>query len=542
MKKRDIAFICGCLAIIAIAASAWLKRDRLEQPKSHDWGMVHHQPNLDVVESVNAAIRSDWQAKGITPMPPAPPLAVARRLSLGLAGTVPSLEEIRTFEQQPPEQQIQWWLSHLFESQRTSDYLAERFARAFVGVEEGPFLLYRRRRFVSWLSDELYANRPYDEMVRALIAAEGMWTTAPEVNFLTATINQNEKKGPDEVKLAGRVTRAFLGVRIDCMQCHDDKFGDRWKQQHFHELAAFFQPADLSISGVRDKNKTPYRFTYLGADREIDVAPNVPFGTDFVAETLSTRQHLAHWVTNAENQAFSRSIVNRVWAFMFGRPMIAPVDAIPVDGPWPEAMTLLADDFRNHGYNLRRLIRIMAATQAFQIDSRAPENQSPPTALHDETWAAFAMTRLRPDQIAGSILQTASLKTIDADSHVLVQIGKILQQGDFIKRYGDAGEDEFDARGGTIPQRLTLMNGKLVHDQIDDNLFMHASTQISQVCKDTERAIETAYLAILSRRPTPAETNHFASILNNTNNNKRKQALQDLYWALINTTEFAWNH
>ena len=130
------------------------------------------------------------------------------------------------------------WLDDLLRDRRSADYLAERFARAFVGTEDGPFLKFRRRRFVSWLSDAILANRPYDAIVRDLIADDGLWTDHPATNFLTVTIDEKtERPTPD--RLSARVSRAFLGVRLDCAQCHDHPF-QPWKQEQFRGLAAFF--------------------------------------------------------------------------------------------------------------------------------------------------------------------------------------------------------------------------------------------------------------------------------------------------------------
>ncbi len=159
---------------------------------------------------------------------------------------------------------------------RYADHVGERLARAYVGVENGPFLVYRRRRFVTWLSDRLYENMPYDRLVRSLIEAEGIWTSHPEVNFITVTNDVNEDKGPDEVKLAARVSRAFLGVRIDCVQCHDDNLGGDWLQTDFHELASFFAGSSMTLTGVRDK-PLPYNYKYLYEDNEEVVPQAVPF-------------------------------------------------------------------------------------------------------------------------------------------------------------------------------------------------------------------------------------------------------------------------
>ncbi|HUS40958.1 MAG TPA: DUF1549 domain-containing protein, partial [Pirellulales bacterium] len=155
---------------------------------------------------MNREFQQDWLETDLSPTDKAPALIVCRRLSLALTGTVPSLEEIRAIELQSDDNQIQWWLSRLFEDRRSSDYLAERLARALVGTEVGPFLVYRRRRFVSWLADQLQENVPYDQLVRALIADTGLWTDSPAVNFVTVTLDQNGDEQPDEIRLARRVS------------------------------------------------------------------------------------------------------------------------------------------------------------------------------------------------------------------------------------------------------------------------------------------------------------------------------------------------
>jgi hypothetical protein len=121
-----------------------------------------------------------------------------------------------------------------------------------------------------------------------------------------------------------------------------------------------------------------------------------------------------------------------------------------------------------------------------------------------------------------------------------VRLARQGQENEFVQRYGDSGEDEFDGRGGTIPQRLLMMNGKLVRERIKDDLFT-ASTRIANLAPDDAHALEAAYLAVLSRRPTRDESAHFEAQLG-AKTEKRTQLLEDVFWALINSTEFSWNH
>jgi hypothetical protein len=199
---------------------------------------------------INSEFQKHWQTKGLPHALRTSELAVVRRLSLALTGTIPSVEEIRALEQVDPEDRIPWWVAHLLEDRRYADYVAERLARAYVGTEDGPFILFRRRRFVTWLADHLHRNTRYDNIVTELISDTGLWNSSPAVNFVTVTAQQNQDNKPDEIRLAARTTRAFLGMRIDCLQCHDDKMEKvtimedgqprGGTQQDFHHLAAFF--------------------------------------------------------------------------------------------------------------------------------------------------------------------------------------------------------------------------------------------------------------------------------------------------------------
>jgi hypothetical protein len=188
---------------------------------------------------------------------------------------------------------------------------------------------------------------------------------------------------------------------------------------------------------------------------------------------------------------------------------------------------------------LQRLIRLIAASEAFGRDSRA---EFAITEKHEAAWAVFPLSRLRPEQMAAAVIQAASLTTIDGQAHVISQIAKFGQTRDFVSRYGDLGEDEFADRGSTIPQRLLMMNGKLVKERTDNNPVNSAATRIAMLSGSLEKQVEAAYLAILTRRPTEEELSHFVGRLKDREDRNRAQAMEDLYWALINSTEFSWNH
>jgi hypothetical protein len=577
MWARNLLFIGVCAVGLLAIGDQLLRRSRIDRPADFEPGRFaaaltpasaqtpteerktwpsQRQPSDigQTLAQLNGEFRQHWQDKKLDVAPRADDLTIARRLSLALTGTVPSVEEIRALENVSTDNRLEWWTSHLLEDRRHSDYLAERLARAYVGNEQGAFIVFRRWRFERWLSDQIEQNTPYDEIVRRMISESGVWTGKPAANFITATSDPNKDNQPDEVRLAGRTARAFLGMRIDCLQCHDDKLGNvnlgfgsdahSGAQADFHQLASFFGPTSVSLVGVHDGGQ-PYETKYLDAEKEAVVPSKVPFSDELLDGHGNRREQLARWVTHKNNKPFARATVNRFWALMFGRPLVEPIDDIPLESDdYPPGFQLLADDFTAHDYDVRRLLRLIAASEPFVRDSQA---EFEITSQHEDQWAVFPLTRLRPEQVAGSLIQASSLATINGEAHVFQRIAMFGQTNDFVKRYGDLGEDEFTHRSGTIPQRLLMMNGDLVKERTQGNPIISVTTRIARLTDKPETQIDICYLATLTRRPTEEELAHFVARLQDTDGGDgdrrtRQEALEDLYWTLINSTEFSWNH
>jgi hypothetical protein len=161
---------------------------------------------------------------------------------------------------------------------------------------------------------------------------------------------------------------------------------------------------------------------------------------------------------------------------------------------------------------------------------------------HEDHWAVFPLTQLRPEQVAASIHQACRIHAIDESSSIISKLELFGGVNDFTKAYGDQGDDEFTQQSVTIPQRLLVMNGSYVSERIKNNPIMNAATRIAQLASDDKVAVETAYLATLNRLPTGVELNAFCDRLHDTKRNARSQAMSSIFWTLINSTEFQWNH
>jgi hypothetical protein len=336
----------------------------------------------------------------------------------------------------------------------------------------------------------------------------------------------------------------MLGVRLDCAECHDHPFA-AWKQRDFQALAAFFGGTRQSLRGIRDY-PGDFKVENLQTGDSVTMKPGVPFDGELLSAEGTQRQRLAGWVTHPGNRAFARATVNRTWAILFGRPLVEPIDDLPPDGELPQPLEILADDFVAHGFDLRRLVSVIATTDAFRLDSKLPPDANTPSEGEFEkwerAWAVFPLSRLRPEQVVGALLQASSLATIDYESNILIRAARTIGQNEFVERYGDAGADEFEPRSGTTSQRLVLMNGKIVTEKTKNDLLASAASQIAAFAPNDRVAVETSFLAVLSRRPTEEEAALFASRLRDTQGERRTDRLSDLYWTLLNSTEFSWNH
>ncbi|MEQ9324795.1 MAG: hypothetical protein RIF41_36855, partial [Polyangiaceae bacterium] len=151
------------------------------------------------------------------------------------------------------------------------------------------------------------------------------------------------------------------------------------------------------------------------------------------------------------------------------------------------------------------------------------------------------VVKLRAEQIAGSLVQLGNLHTVDADSHAIWRLIHFGNTRDFAKRYGDAGEDELSEQSGTIMQRLVMMNGRIVRERVEANIFT-AAGRIAALASSDEAAVKAAFLVAYTRQPRPEELTMFTGWLDGKKSEARRRAIEDILWSLVNATEFSWNH
>lgn len=554
LPRRDDWLALAALAALALLVGAAARHPLARRPGAAGASRAGSaeaarspavQGETETVSALDRHLAARVAEAGIEPAGPVDELTVLRRAWLGLAGTIPSLEELRRFEADASADRLDRAIDTLLGERRSSDWIARRLASALVGDDGGQFIVFRRDRFTDWLAGALQAGRPWDGVVREMVASRGLWTDTPAVNFITQAAADGRL---DADKLAGRVARVFLGQRIDCAQCHDHPFAP-WKQRQFEGMAAAFAQARLSGVGVEDDPARVHRIEatsvaaiaapMAGAGR--NVPPGVPFSPDWLGSGGTHRENLAAWVVHPENRRFDRAIANRAWGMLFGRAWHEPVDDIPdppADGG--DLLDILADDFRAHGRDLRRLFRVIAATRLFRSASTHPLLDDPAGCDRvADAWAAFPITRLGPGQVIGAMVATTSLQTIDRDSHLLTRTIRFFRENDFVREYGVTQDGQGRSQPATIPQALLQMNGKLAREMVEANPFT-ATGRIAGMARDDRERLDVAFLVALTRRPTTEERVALEPLLAEAPSEGR--GVEDVAWVLVNSPEFSWSH
>jgi hypothetical protein len=488
-----------------------------------------------------------------------------RRVYLDLTGRLPTPEQTRAFVMTSSGEKRGKLIEYLL----NSDEYARNWARYWRDVvkfrattQNGNRVLYGELE--EWLADQFASNRPWDEIARGIITATGRDDENGAVNVALA-------HGTQAVELAGEVSRIFMGVQIQCAQCHDHP-SDSWKRQQFHEFAAYF--AGLKSRQVEKGSGGQGRVFELLAQgkprytmpdkqdpqKQIFVAPK--FFLDPKGETLpnglTAAERLAmaaSYVTGQDNPWFAKAFVNRVWYVLMGEGFYSPVDDMGPnrEAKAPEVLDALASAFQQGGYDIRWLFRTILNSRAYQREVRSTF-----TAAGRTPFASVCPSRLRSDQILDSLAQVLNLplggeKTGDAPAGkkgaaTTKALAKDLKgaagKGKGAGRGGNAARTAFndlfgvdpstpnDEILGTIPQALYLMNSP----QINRALGGVIGQILANNPGDNRAALGALYIRVLAREPTAQEVKICGRYLDNVGD--RREAFEDIFWSLINSTEF----
>jgi hypothetical protein len=510
------------------------------------------------------ALKVDQLLRAEVPSAAAPPARIddqrfLRRVSLDLIGRIPTPEQLTAFALDPATDKR----SKIVEKLLADPRYGQNWGRYWRDV-----IMFRktetRQQFLvgipleSYLAESLNSNTPWSHLATEFITASGPANENGECGLIVAQQGQ-----PEEI--AAEVSRIFLGVQLQCAQCHDHPT-DRWKREQFHQLAAFFPrvasqpsrpmaaggappgitvvvtdaeqrfgfrgPMNMRVRGTSEHHmsdlKDPSSQGTLMEPVFFATGEKLPTGT----KDADRRGTLAKWITAQDNPFFAKAFVNRLWSELTGEGFYEPVDDMGPDrhATAPKTLDYLAGQFADSGYDIKWLFRVITATELYQLPGQPRRGPEDPPMQHN------VAQRLRADVLFDNLFAVLEIPEQQpaTGARPMGRFARGPRQG-FAAIFGYDPSDRRDELTQSIPQALILMNSSGIQAYMRGNGNTMLARTLSEI-HDDKALIQELYLKVLSREPTKSETTSCLQYTKELAN--RTEAFEDILWSLINSAEF----
>ena len=478
-----------------------------------------------------------------------------RRLFLDAAGTLPSADEVRRFlddksadkrarlidEILDRPEYVDYWtliLGDLLQNRKERDH----DVRGLKGV----------RQMHDWVRKQVAANKGWDEIARSVLGSTGGTTDSPAIGYYLVTIGENREAEKSEV--VASVAQAFLGTRIGCAQCHNHPL-EKYTQDDYYHFAGFFSRVRLDRKDPK-MGDSALRVSHPDANQNgRPVGVNQPRTGKFmkpqpldrqvmdIAPTDDPRTRLLAWMTNPKNEAFAGAMTNRIWKHYLGVGLVEPVDDIRATNP-PTNIPLwkaLVGEFVGHQYDMKHLMRTILNSRLYQLSAATrPGNET------DTKYFSHYYARRLPAEVMLDAISTATGVPDRFPGYPLgvraVQLPDPSMNSYFLALFGRSERVTACAceRNGevTMPQLLHLQNGENVVQKVKTG-----DGRLAELLKkhtDNDRVMDDLFLTALARLPNAAERAAVKNLL--AEGDPREEVFRDLFWAILNSKNFAFNH
>jgi hypothetical protein len=616
----------GMVAVV-VALTALLGVGRAAQAQS--------TPQTDAT-ALDRLIHAAWQRKGIVPAKPVDDARYLRRIYLDITGLIPPEQVVSDFlADRSPDKRAKA-VDALLDSSAYADHWTTYWDNILMG-KPTPMATVDYGAFRRWLHGEFAQNTPYNRFVTDLITASGLSSTGPTyaealglamAQPTTAADPDRPKIDPATVNgavdwhlrfaanpadVAGIASKIFLGVQIQCAQCHDHKT-EKWKQTDFRSFTACFiqtvgiptqrYTAGQAMKGiiplnVRDVNFVVRGNKMNGGEERLPYTQATPMaldGTPIVAGRTDRRKELAAWMTAKQNPWFAQALVNRMWAKFLGRGFVEPIDDFRPSNPGvaPEALQLLAQEFTAHDYDLKTLIKTICATEAYQRSSVPAASKADP---ENTLWDHYRLKPMEVNEIVDSLITATNFQPVltrisgGNSAQLTARLQRLLTFA-FTTDEPEMEQKDFE---GTIPQALLLLNNGLTNGTVSAIPGSALADVMAMPGSEADK-IASLYLRTLSRRPSTDEIARWTKFLDAPREvviakpvdmprpqarpdpamigklgqkgmgmggaqggndpllriaamrnqfktpTPKQQAFEDMFWALLNSSEFVFNH
>lgn len=531
----------------------------LPQAQGQSRGDDYKAKVLAAAKKIDELIAAKQKEAGVKAGPRAPDGTFFRRLNIDLVGRIPAFQDVGDYLENDDPDKLWIWVDNLLSDPRNAPHLATIFRQQILGAPN-QMTAFQQPQFEAYLRERFAKNAGYDKIVHEILTSGnpdprmggggfpgGGAGANPSVFFFA---NENKPEN-----LAAATTRVFLGVKLECAQCHAHPFA-KWTKEQFWEMAAFYsgrarfaprpmvpgmavglpKPGEIEIPGTKKVVKAKF----------LDgVAPPMD-------ESADPQKILADWLVSAKNPYFPKATADFIWSQFFGVSILEPILEPSEDAPitHPELLDLLAKELVDAKFDLKHLIRIIVHTEAYHRASTSKEKAA------QEDYNLFVRMPVRgmtPEQLFDSLIEATFDAGLTAGGPAMGFDpfgGPRNARSDFLNRF--ASTDRRHETQTSILQALFLMNGNFLAERMDETRTKTSSTgtEIRHPLKTlmdqptgTDVKIKGLYKLVLSRLPEAPELERLIRYVDEGGpTGDRAKALKDVYWALLNSGEFMLNH
>ncbi len=526
----------GQVSVFSVSVPLGAPVDHLPEPKNF----------------IDELIFANLKRIGVPPSPLCDDETFLRRASLDIAGRLPTVEEAEAFFASKEPDKRDRLVESLLNSPEYADYFANKWAALLKNKRDDAADITANFAFHSWVRDSLLANKPYDQFVRELLAATGTIVANPAAAWY--------KRVKEPTQQIEDVAQLFLGVRMQCAQCHHHPF-EKWSQTDYYSLTAYFSQVGRKPTAIAGEDLIFHKRGVAQAENKKTRQPVKPAALGSPAPDIAPdedpRLHLADWMKQKDNPFFAKSLVNRYWKHFFRRGLIEPEDDIRDSNPPtnPELLDALASHFIDSGYDLKAVVRIIAQSRTYQLSAQPNEHNR----VDRQNFSRYYPKHLQAEVLLDAVDQLTGAKTDFADMPpgtraVALPDNSYNRSVSFLKVFGrpeGASVCECErVQSSSLAQSLHLMNAADIKAKL--TAANGRAETLAKAAQPAPRKLRELYLAAFQREPTAEEVRiaeaHLAKPRTDAegkpldSQKALRQGYEDLLWALINTKEFLYNH
>lgn len=501
-------------------------------------GLKYERPKITEFNYIDQHVHEKLHRLRIIPSELSSDEVFLRRVTLDITGLLPTEEERHNFLADKNPNKREAVVDKLLTRKEFTEIWVMKWAELLqirsTGNNANQISYKAALLWYEKLRTEIAANRPFNEIINDLLSSTGGTFANPSTNYY--------KLEADVKKVTENVAQVFMGTRIQCAQCHNHPF-DRWTMDDYYGFASFFSqvkrkrsedPAEQIIFDgggeikhpITNKNALP---KFLGGD-----TPEI--------KGKSRRESVSKWLTAPDNPWFAQNVANIMWSHFFGIGIVDPVDDVRVSNPAtnPQLLDALGKKFVEYNFDMKKLVRDICTSRTYQLSTQVNE-----TNKDDNTNFSHArIRRLRAEVLLDTLAQSTDTQNkfrgLPIGSRA-VQIADGNTSTYFLTTFGRATRKTVCScevkMEPNLSQALHLLNGESVHNRIQQGKLIH---KMLEEKKSPEEIINSLYLRTLTRKPTDIEV---SKLMAQVNAEKDKKAiLQDIFWALLNTKEYLFNH